>query len=277
VPKREVIANGAATRPASHLRGSGALPSAGPGSPRPATHAFFFDVDGTLLHLAPRPTDVHADEHLLESLRRLRRLSGSALALISGRTISDLDEITRPERFAASGMHGFERRGADGSYYRKSPPQHAKLAKVRDLMAALVAAHPRLLLEDKRFALALHYRRAPELREWVLEELNGIAGLGAAGLRVQHGRMVVEVTPAAASKATALADFLRESPFRGRTPVYVGDDLTDESGFEWVNQAGGLSVCVDPGGPTAARTTLPSVDAVRAWLRALAAAEVPHE
>jgi trehalose 6-phosphate phosphatase len=104
----------------------------------------------------------------------------------------------------------------------------------------------------------------------VLEQIKGIASLGAAGLRVQHGRMVVEVTPAAVSKATALADFLRESPFRGRTPVYVGDDLTDESGFEWVNQAGGLSVCVDVRGPTAARTTLPSVDAVRDWLRGLA-------
>jgi trehalose 6-phosphate phosphatase len=110
VPERDVIANGAETRSVSHSGGSSALRLAGPGSPRPETHAFFFDVDGTLLHLAPRPADVHADEALLGVSAACRRLSGTALALISGRTIGDLDEITRPERFAASGMHGFERR-----------------------------------------------------------------------------------------------------------------------------------------------------------------------
>ncbi len=238
-----------------------------------ATHAFFFDVDGTLLPIAPRPADVRADAALLAGLRALRRGAGDALALISGRTIAGLDEVMHPERFAAAGLHGFERRAPGGSYRRHAPPQPHKLAEVRRVMVQLVSGDARLLLEDKHFGLALHYRGAPELQETVLHSLRQIRGLDEAGLRLQPGRMVAEITPAGVSKATALAEFFREAPFSGRRPVYVGDDLTDESAFEWVNSVGGLSIAVAANRPTAARASLPSVGEVRAWLDQLIGSE----
>jgi trehalose 6-phosphate phosphatase len=232
-------------------------------------HAFFLDLDGTLLEYAARPDEVHADPALLSLLRRLSVGCGGALALVSGRTIESLDTVTHPERFIVSGTHGFERRDLSGHVMQHTPPQPGKLEEIRQAMDTLRAAHPELLLEDKGFALALHYRAAPHLAELVDRALNGIPDLSRAGLRVQRGQLVSELVPARVDKGSALVEFMAEPPFRNRVPVYVGDDLTDEPAFEWVNRAGGVSVVVKPRRPSAARAALASVIAVRSWLGGL--------
>jgi trehalose 6-phosphate phosphatase len=225
--------------------------------------ALFFDVDGTLIDIAARPAE------LLQLLRTLRRRCQDALALVSGRRIADLDRITAPERFTAAGLHGFERRTARGHCVRRAPPPAPKMGEVRRVLAQLASAHPQLLLEDKDYALAVHYRQAPHLRAVVERAIRSLPDLQGSGLKVQQGRMVAEIAPSDASKATALAEFMDEPPFKGRLPVYVGDDLTDESAFQWVNAAGGLSVDVSRRQSSCARTHLASVRAVRAWLHAL--------
>jgi len=231
--------------------------------------ALFFDVDGTLIDIAARPSEVVGDAELLQLLRTLRRRCQDALALVSGRRIADLDRITAPERFTAAGLHGFERRTAGGHCVRRAPPLASKMGEVRRVLAQLASAHPQLLLEDKDYALAVHYRQAPHLRAVVERAIRGLPDLQGSGLKVQQGRMVAEIAPSDASKATALAEFMDEPPFKGRLPVYVGDDLTDESAFQWVNAAGGLSVDVSRRQSSCARTHLASVGAVRAWLHAL--------
>jgi trehalose 6-phosphate phosphatase len=241
-----------------------------PTSPLPPERcAFFFDLDGTLVDYAQRPEEVRAGHALLSLLRTVRERSGGALALISGRSISSLDRVTRPERFAASGLHGFERRDANGSLRRHAPPDPSKLAEVRKVMQSLLDAFPSLLLEDKGFALALHFRQAPQLHELVCEAVSGVPDLSAGGLRIQHGHLVTEVVPNSVNKGGALAEFMREAPFQDRLPVFVGDDLTDEPAFEWVNRVGGVSVAVNPCAPTAAGASLASVAAVHSWLGGL--------
>jgi trehalose 6-phosphate phosphatase len=177
--------------------------------------------------------------------------------------------VTAPALLCASGLHGFERRDRSGASHRHQPPPPASLEAIRQLMRTWVAEHPALFLEDKAVALALHYRAAPQLRDFVEQSLGALPDLAPAGLRVQHGHMVVEVVPAAVNKGTALAEFMREPPFRDRLPLYVGDDLTDEPAFHWVNLAGGVSVVVNPQRPSAAAAALPGVAAVRAWLSGL--------
>ena len=234
-------------------------------------YALFLDLDGTLVEIAARPEEVVADAALLDLLRLLRRTSGGAVALISGRTLEDLDRITAPERFAAAGLHGFERRGAHGNTTRAPRPSLGKLAEVRAALQRLVQQHPQLLLEEKGDALALHYRQAPHLQAEVERAIEALRDLPAGGLRIQHGRRVVEVTPAGVSKATAVAEFMSEEPFQGRVPIYVGDDLTDECAFEWVNARDGLSVSVNaprPGSMTGLQ--MDSVAAARGWLQELA-------
>jgi trehalose 6-phosphate phosphatase len=234
-----------------------------------ARYALFLDLDGTLLDFAPRPEAVRADAALLALLQALNERTGGALALVSGRSIASLDAVTAPARLLASGLHGFERRDGSGAVRQHGAPPASALGTIRTLMQGWVGTHPRLLLEDKGAALALHYRGAPELGGFVESAVAALPDLGAAGLRVQHGHMVAEVVPAGVNKGTALAEFMREPPFQGRLPLYVGDDLTDEPAFHWVNLAGGLSVVVNPRRPSAATAALPGVAAVRSWLSGL--------
>lgn len=231
--------------------------------------AFFLDLDGTLLELAPRPDAVSVEPALLALLRALTQRTGGALALVSGRSVATLDALMDPLRLPLSGLHGFERRDSSGILVQRERPNLEVLQEARHLMAQWIAKEPHLVLEDKGFALALHYRQAPQLEAQVVDSVAAVVARPGSGLRVLRGRMVVELTPGTVSKATAIAEFMAEEPFRGRQPLYVGDDLTDEPAFEWVNAAGGISVAVDIAPPTSARTHLGSVMEVRAWLRAL--------
>jgi trehalose 6-phosphate phosphatase len=231
--------------------------------------AVFLDLDGTLVEYAQQPGAVIVDAQLLELLRGLALRTGGATALVSGRGIATLDALLAPLRLPSSGLHGFERRSAEGVLSRHALPTPESLAQARRLLAAVAAQDPRLELEDKGFALALHYRMIPGLESTVVSAAREIAAQVGGELELRRGLMVVEFAPRGTSKAIAVDEYMSEQPFRGRTPLFVGDDLSDESAFEWVNAAGGLSVVVNVSRPTAARTQLRSVAEVRRWLQGL--------
>ena len=236
--------------------------------------ALFLDVDGTLLEIAARPQAVSVPEALRERLQALFGASGGAVALVSGRAIADLDALFAPLALPSAGLHGFERRDASAGYCRLPPPSTAALEFAREAMAKLARGHAGLLVEDKQFALALHYRDAPQLEDKVVRTMQELATHVRADLELQRGKMVVELRPAGATKAHGVAAFLEEVPFAGRVPIFIGDDLTDEPAFELVNQREGLSVVVSPTRPSAARARLNDVTAVRDWLEQLQAAPI---
>jgi trehalose 6-phosphate phosphatase len=229
--------------------------------------ALFLDVDGTLLDIAPTPRLVRVEPMLPELLNRLARRFGGCLALVSGRSIATLDLLFNPFRFPAAGIHGVERRDAGGRLHIRglSPEQ---LDNARRELARFVAAHPGLLLEDKERALAVHYRLAPELESEVHAVVEAMVCRLDGQAHAQKGHCVVEIKSRAASKYSAIAAFMREPPFAGRVPVFLGDDVTDRDGFEYVEQTGGHSIFV---GATRhiGRGWLPDPSAVRAWLHSL--------
>jgi trehalose 6-phosphate phosphatase len=233
--------------------------------------ALFLDVDGTLLDIAAAPQSVSVPDDLRQRLRALYTAGGGAVALVSGRTIADLDRLFAPLTLPSAGLHGFERRGASGTYYRRPAPSAIALEAAREAMLQLSRHHPGLFVEDKRFALALHYRGAPHLEDTVAAAMKGISTSVASELELQHGKMVVELRPAGSTKADAVSAFLAETPFEGRVPIFLGDDLTDESAFELVNDREGLSVLVGPERPSAARARIADVSAARRWLAELQA------
>jgi trehalose 6-phosphate phosphatase len=230
--------------------------------------ALFLDVDGTLLELAEHPRAVRVQAGLVAALGRLQRLMDGAVALVSGRPVADLDRLFAPLRLAAAGQHGAERRGAGGESVLERPGAGA-LAAARAALAALAARHPELLVEDKGAALAVHYRRAPHLEPAVERALGAIAGASGGDYALQPGKMVRELVPHGRNKGGAIAAFLREPPFAGRTAVFIGDDLSDEHGFAFVNAIGGHSVKVGAGA-SAARWRFAGAAEVRAWLGAYA-------
>ncbi len=206
----------------------------------PATSAYFLDVDGTLLDIKPHPGDVIADPALQDLLIALHARAGGALALISGRTVDDLDRIFAPLRLPAAGTHGAVLRFGDGSIV-EAHGEHLRAAS--KAVSDYVASHPGLLFEDKGAALTVHFRQNPELRDEVLALLSGCAS--DDHLMVLEGKMVAELKLAQFNKGTAVGTFMGQSPFSGRKPIFVGDDVTDEYGFDIVNKMDGLSIRVD--------------------------------
>ena len=239
--------------------------------PRPASPpgprldwAYFLDVDGTLIDIADTPDAVHVDTALLELIARLQGASGGAVALVSGRALSFLDQRLGRLRLPLAGQHGLERRDAAGRVWTNAAPPAVKRA-IKAALAPVLARHPRLLLEDKGLTLALHYRRAPRLASYVHRLMARLAADADAGLEVQRGKRVAEIKPCGIDKGTAIAAYLQERPFRGRRPVFIGDDRNDEHGFAEVNRLDGISIRVGKG-PSCARFRLADVAAVRRWL-----------
>lgn len=205
--------------------------------------ALFLDFDGTLVDIALRPDAVQVPPGLVDTLGRLHQHLSGALAVVSGRPIAQIDSLLAPLQLPVAGVHGAERRRADGSLVQAPV---VSLAQALRAATRLAARHPGLRLETKRGALALHYRLAPAMEEECLQVMQE-AVQATAGLALVRGKMVVEVKPAGLSKGRAIEQFLRETPFAGRDPVFIGDDETDETGFVMVQSQGGAGVKVGPG------------------------------
>jgi len=243
------------------------LPPGGLAKLAPASScAYFFDVDGTLLEIKPRPEDVVSDEELRQLLVALGLAANGALALVSGRMINDIDRIFAPLALPAAGLHGAEIRFPDGARTRV---QSAVMDEARPKLGDFVAAHPGARLEDKGATLAVHFRQRPELEGDVRAFL---AGFAQGGLAVQEGKLVAELKQGQYNKGVAIAALLQEAPFLGRRPVFIGDDLTDEKGFRLVNEKGGITVRVGPPEDvTEARLRLNDPEELRRELAALVA------
>jgi trehalose 6-phosphate phosphatase len=235
--------------------------------------ALFLDLDGTLVPFEMRPQDVRTPSWVVPVLQRLSHQFDGALAIVSGRPLAAIDELLRPLRLPAAGVHGIERRLADGRIRIHSAEVPAAALQADQ---ALAARHPALLVEPKPGGLALHYRAEPSLGPLCDAEM-ARALQGHDGWELLHGHCVAEVKTRAASKAVAVEAFMAESGFAGRTPVFVGDDVTDEDGIAAVQaRASGFGVKVGPG-PSGARHRLDDPAAVRRWLQASAdALEAPR-
>jgi len=234
-----------------------------------ATIALFVDIDGTLIDFATHPDAVIVDETVRASLRTINALLGGALAPVSGRPLRRIDELLQLPPGAAAGLHGAELRLADGSMIEASTDAtRLDGARLRALHAA--EAHAGVLIEDKRGAIALHYRAVPQAANAVHEAAAEMLTLAAPGYELLQGDMVMELKPMNANKGIAVATLMRTAPFLGRTPWMIGDDRTDEDAFDEVDALGGISVIVGTRRPTRARYALASPASVRAWLAGLA-------
>jgi trehalose 6-phosphate phosphatase len=229
--------------------------------------AVFLDVDGTLLEIAPRPELVQVPPGLPGLIARLAKERQGALALISGRPLAQLDGLFHPWHGAAAGLHGIERRRADGSLDRiLDSASEATLGIIRPKLATLAAAGTGLILEDKGGTLALHYRAVPDREAEIRAYAETLRAEAGAALRLIAGKMVVEFQPRSVNKGLAIAAFMAEPPFLGRRPVFIGDDTTDEDGFAEIRRRGGMAIRVGKPSKTEANYGLPSVAAVLDWL-----------
>ena len=250
----------------SHARA--ADPTLPPPPVRAEGVALFLDMDGVLAPMAPTPDAVLPVPRRTDVLKAVEARLAGRVAIISGRTIVEIDRISGRALPAASGVHGLERRRPDGSLVRGAPD--AGVAVALSAFTDFAATRPGMIVEDKGVSAGLHYRQAPEQAAAAQTLARRLQV--ETGLTLQPGHMVLELKTPGADKGTAVAAFMREAPFVGAIPVMLGDDLTDEYGFEAAAALGGYGVLVGPERATAAQYRLDDVEAVLNWLQAVAEA-----
>jgi trehalose 6-phosphate phosphatase len=231
--------------------------------------AILLDIDGTLLDIAPSPRQVFVPAGLRRVLSRLIEMTRGAAALVSGRPINDIDLIFSPLRLAAVGVHGAEIRTAPDAQVQRRVAPLSKALKRR--LAAVAELGAGILVEDKGYSLALHYRLAAEKGPAVLAAATEIcSGAPQELVEILPGKFVVEVKPAGIDKGGAVNELMQHPPFAGRCPIFVGDDTTDLPVFRILPRFGGRAYSV---GRIAAEVDghFDSPEAVRAWLARLAA------
>jgi len=229
--------------------------------------ALFLDIDGTIIDIAPTPEAVVVPESLKVSLSRISERLGGALALVSGRTLSAIDELFAPLKFTAAGAHGAELRfEPNGAVERCAIPL---TAVEKAAFADLQKLDPKIRIEDKVYTLAVHYRLAPHLESQIIAEVKERIRKLREDLKVLCGKYVVEVKTRGFNKGTGICHIMEHPPFAGRHPIFFGDDVTDEDGFAVLPKLSGIGISVGrllPG----ATAFVPSASAVRDWLAALA-------
>jgi trehalose 6-phosphate phosphatase len=235
-------------------------------SASPDEVALFLDLDGTLIDIAESPEEVEVPRDLPEMLVQLGQRLGGALAIVSGRTIGTIDGLLAPARLTTAGVHGTEIRFPGGKV--ESEPRVPALEAIRAELADFVDRRPPLILEDKITALGVHYRADPRFEPEVEFIMRRLAAGANGALTVQPGKMVVEMRASGGGKGRALTTIMARPPFSGRTPIAIGDDLTDEDMFIAANALGGHSIRVgDEDSVTHARLRLRDPRHVRRWLR----------
>jgi len=237
--------------------------------PVPDKPALFLDFDGTLVEIAPRPDAIVVSPHLPGLLDSLVEALSGAVAVVSGRTIGDIEHYLRLA-VPAAGMHGLERRFAPGAPVEAAPSSpEVDILRGRIRESALLGGG--VELEDKGAGLAVHYRAAPD-REGEVKAFLGEAVADLPALQLIEGKMVVEAKGRGFDKGAAVRLFMGSDTFEGRTPVFIGDDVTDEDGMRAADALGGFGIKVGDG-DSVGRYRLPDVASVHEWLAAVAKAE----
>jgi len=224
--------------------------------------ALFADLDGTLAPIESSPDGVGPNARRRRLLNSLSSALGGRFAVISGRGLADLDRVLEGRIRPVAAIHGLVRRRADGTLVAPAAPP--AMDQAFKTLRAFASRDPQLLVENKGAAVALHYRRAPALEAPCIDLAERLAT--DLALEVQKGDMVAELRAPGPDKGAAVRAFMKEPPFAGFTPVYLGDDLTDESGFRAVQAMGGFGALVGTRRPTAARFCLRDVETARDWL-----------
>jgi trehalose 6-phosphate phosphatase len=237
--------------------------------------AILLDIDGTILDIAPSPPEVWVPTGLRRTLMRLVDFTGGAVALVSGRSINDIDLIFSPLQFAAIGVHGAEMRvTANGEVQSRIAPLSKTLKRELATTAELGRG---ILVEDKGYSLALHYRLAPDKGPAILDAVGKICSdMPQEIVEILPGKLVVDVKPAAINKGNAVSALMEHAPFAGRRPIFIGDDTTDLPVFSIIPKFGGRAYSV---GGIAADVDghFERPESVRSWLARVAAESAAAE
>lgn len=241
-------------------------PIAFPGGAIPPL-AIFTDFDGTLVEIADTPDAIDIPAELTDRIDRALQDFDNAFAVLTGREIADIDRYLSPLQLPIAGAHGAQRRRADGTIEEVDQALSEGAEAIANALSALAIANPNLIVEAKDGAVAMHFRQAPEMENAVHLAMQE-ALVDHPQFTLVPGKMVLEARPVGFDKGAALRAFMQEEPFAGRTPIFIGDDRTDEDGFRAAQELGGIGIKLGSG-QTAARMRIADIASVYALLQGL--------
>jgi trehalose 6-phosphate phosphatase len=245
----------------------GAPPAVGPDI------ALFLDIDGTLLEHQPHPDGVFVDDALRNLLIAVEERLRGAVAFITGRSVAMVDRLFAPLSLPVAGLYGLEHRLRPGDPATIAD-EPADLAAIAEALQEEFRQTDGVYFERKGAVLAIHTRGAPHALDSVRAAAERVLPGLPGGYRIVAGNAGLEFLPVHALKGAAINRFMAIAPFAGRRPIFIGDDVSDESGFEYVNEIGGISIRVRPSGETAAGFILSDVAAVRNWIGSAVVADM---
>ncbi|OTU46608.1 trehalose-phosphatase [Acinetobacter pittii] len=222
----------------------------------------FLDIDGTLAPFQINPEHSFIPNTTLEIIKKITKLNIPVIA-ITGRDVDTASKLLHPIEVPIAGLHGLDIYFDSGNYIRPDLSQ-INFEKLKQDIQKSCEKHPELLIEDKKYSIALHYRKNPDLENHAINIMQQI-NLNHPHLKINKGKFVIELIPNQADKGKAIKTILNHLNLPSVFPIFIGDDLTDESGFVFINQQSGLTIKVGSG-ETQAKYRLKDIDNVANFL-----------
>lgn len=204
--------------------------------------ALFLDLDGTLLDIAESPHDVHVPSTLIKHLSAAQKALNGALAIVSGRPLPQIDNLLNPLKLPTAGEHGAAMRLPDGSYDEVTVKVPLEWLSA---LADVVSRMPGAWVECKTYCTTIHYRRAPQHEDALRHIVHDLVARSPSVYEMLEAKMAFEIRPRIVNKGRAVQLFMSRPPFRGRIPVFIGDDVTDRDGFAGAEALGGYAFDVE--------------------------------
>lgn len=205
--------------------------------------AIFCDFDGTLVRIAPTPSEVHLSPRAQQTITTLSQGCDNAFAVVSGRPLAEIKQFLTLEPFNGAGCHGAELEY--NGEHQVVAAENAEFEKVKQELRSF-AEQRQLIWEDKGHSFAIHVRLKPEFETELDAFIDDTLSRHPA-LKKLFGKAVREVKPGNFDKGSAIEQMMKLPVFAARTPYYFGDDVTDEDAFAYINSTGGVSVKIGPG------------------------------
>ena len=228
--------------------------------------ALFLDVDGTLYEIKNSPSLIKPCFKLQKKLHTIRNRLGGALGLISGRSLDDLDRIFDNNKIPLAGNHGAQLR--DALRTNEYQADNGNIKGIAQKIGELLNEQKNIEIENKGSNLTVHFRNSTIDRKEINKIIMELVKYEPK-LTFLKGKEVIEVKPLGYNKGTAISYFMRTKPFIKRRPIFIGDDVSDEDGFETVNKKGGWSVRVGNYKRSKANFFLPNVKSVHEIMKQL--------
>lgn len=233
-------------------------------------YSLFLDIDGTLADFTSDPSQTTLNQRNFNIIQKLVNNS-IIISIVTGRPIDQAKTFFPNLALNIAGTHGLEMQLKNIDTHISMPHTHYNpedLIQIKHEINQLCLSQPHIRIEHKPYSIVLHYREHPQYKNQALHFLEQVQAKNL-NFKIIQGKYVFELIPTQANKGNAIHRIIQQCKLENSIALFIGDDFTDEAGFEVINQVGGISIKVGAG-DTQARFRLENTMAVTDFLELFA-------